>query len=263
MRRGLLLDCDGVLVEIELQRHLDAFNRVWQEQGVRWQWTRAQYREALSTAGGHERLMTLAQCDEFIRVAGPLSRFGDWSQTTLAWHRRKTEILAERLRRDPVRPRPGIQELAAAAHAAGWRLAVVSAGAPETVHLITESALGPALHARTCVVTGQDVAAKKPAPDAYLLALDRLRLSPSQALAVEDSRNGLLAARAAGVSCLVFPTEVTAGDEFPGAAAVEPCLLNPTRGWLSGAARRRVATGPLSIADLETLSATCLQAGRR
>jgi beta-phosphoglucomutase-like phosphatase (HAD superfamily) len=56
------------------------------------------------------------------------------------------------------------------------------------------------------------VAAVKPAPDAYRLALERLRLRPSEAIALEDSPTGLEAARAAGLRCLAIGHRRSRGD---------------------------------------------------
>ena len=70
------------------------------------------------------------------------------------------------------------------------------------------------------IVAGEDAPVKKPAPDAYLLVLEALRLRPEECLAFEDSRNGLLAARAAEIATVVTPSLYTAHETFDGAALV-------------------------------------------
>lgn len=65
---------------------------------------------------------------------------------------------------------------------------------------------------------------KKPAPDAYLVALSRLALRPEECLAFEDSLNGLISARAAGLAAVVTPSLYTRHETFEGAAAVLPDL---------------------------------------
>ncbi len=66
------------------------------------------------------------------------------------------------------------------------------------------------------IVTSDDVAHAKPAPDMYLLACQRLGVSPSEALALEDSASGVAAAKAAGLTCIAVPlfaeTDVSAAD---------------------------------------------------
>ena len=64
---------------------------------------------------------------------------------------------------------------------------------------------------------GDIVPNKKPAPDIYRWVLDRLALPAENCLAIEDSANGLRAARAAGLRCLVTPNDYTAGEDFSGA----------------------------------------------
>ena len=74
------------------------------------------------------------------------------------------------------------------------------------------------------VAAGDMVAAKKPAPDIYLLALERLGVAADAALAFEDSRNGLEAAWAAGLRVVVTPGRFTAGEDFTGADRVVDVL---------------------------------------
>jgi HAD superfamily hydrolase (TIGR01509 family) len=58
------------------------------------------------------------------------------------------------------------------------------------------------------IVTADDVAHPKPAPDLYLLACERLGVAPSEAIALEDSATGVLAAKAAGLTCIAVPPDV-------------------------------------------------------
>ena len=63
--------------------------------------------------------------------------------------------------------------------------------------------------------------AKKPAPDVFLLALARLGLSADTALAIEDSENGILSARAAGLAVVVTPSAYTRDEIATGAFAAD------------------------------------------
>ena len=66
------------------------------------------------------------------------------------------------------------------------------------------------------IVTADDVASAKPAPDLYLLACRRLGVAPADALALEDSASGVASAKAAGLTCIAVPqfaeTDVSAAD---------------------------------------------------
>jgi sugar-phosphatase len=70
------------------------------------------------------------------------------------------------------------------------------------------------------VCSAEDDARGKPAPDIYLRTAARLGVTPAGCLAIEDSVNGVLSARAAGMPCIVVPDEVTAADPRIGAASV-------------------------------------------
>lgn len=69
-----------------------------------------------------------------------------------------------------------------------------------------------------------DVERGKPAPDIYLLAAERLGVSPARCLALEDAPLGVESAVAAGMVCVAVPTRWTASLDFPGAYRVFPSL---------------------------------------
>ena len=68
------------------------------------------------------------------------------------------------------------------------------------------------------IVTSDDVARSKPAPDLYLLACERLGVAPADVLALEDSSAGVASAKAAGLTCIAVPqfaeTDVAAADRI-------------------------------------------------
>lgn len=72
------------------------------------------------------------------------------------------------------------------------------------------------------IVTSSDCAHAKPHPEPYLAALGALGVAPGDCVAIEDTPRGLAAACAAGISCVVVPTELTSFLKFPGALGVEP-----------------------------------------
>jgi HAD superfamily hydrolase (TIGR01509 family) len=83
------------------------------------------------------------------------------------------------------------------------------------------------------VLTRDDVARAKPFPDLFLGAAAALGVAPRDALVLEDSRNGLRAALAAAVPCVVVPSPVTRGSDFAGAAAILETLREVTPGVLA------------------------------
>ena len=77
------------------------------------------------------------------------------------------------------------------------------------------------------VLAGDVVKAKKPAPDIYHLAAERLQVAPSDCVVIEDSSNGLAAAVAAGMKCVVTVSGYTCDEDFAQAAIVVTCLGDP------------------------------------
>jgi len=114
--------------------------------------------------------------------------------------------------------RPGVREIIAAAQQNGYRLAIATTTSRENVECLIAGAFGPdGLDMFASVVCGDDVARKKPAPDVYLRVIESLGIAASDCLAIEDSRNGMLAAQGAGIPVAITPAFYTVGDDFSGA----------------------------------------------
>ncbi|WP_411112572.1 HAD-IA family hydrolase [Streptomyces sp. 029-5] len=223
---ALLFDCDGVLADTERYGHLPAFNQTFQEFGLPVRWSDSDYAEKVKVGGGKERMKTLLTPD-FIAATGLPSDADALDEQVARWHRRKTEIYTGIIEGGTVPPRPGVRRIAAEADAAGWTLAVASTSAEPSVRSVLELAAGPELARRFSVFAGDIVPHKKPAPDIYLYAADRLGLDPAGTLVIEDSRNGLLAARGAGFGCTVTTSAYTAREDFTGAWLVVSSLGDP------------------------------------
>lgn len=108
--------------------------------------------------------------------------------------------------------KPGVIELIQVAQQAGVRLGVASSGTRDWVE-------GQLSHRNlrqhfSVVRTSADVTRVKPDPELYLSALAALGVAPQAALAIEDSRNGMLAAKSAGMRCVVVPNTMTKGLDF-------------------------------------------------
>jgi HAD superfamily hydrolase (TIGR01509 family) len=226
---ALILDCDGVLADTELHGHLVAFNQTFEEFGLPVRWSVDDYKQKVRIGGGKERLASLLT-PEFVAAAGLPSDPDGQREAVAAWHRRKTEIYLDLVARGAVPPRPGVARVVSEALEAGWLVAVASTSAAPSVRATLSRAVGPLTARRVTVFAGDVVPAKKPAPDIYQLALQTLGVPARQAIVVEDSRNGLLAAVGAGLTCLVTVNELTAGEDFSEAAMVVSSLGDPDNG---------------------------------
>ena len=247
----LIFDCDGVLSDTERDGHLPAFNQTFREFGLPVTWSEADYGEKLKIGGGKERMASLLT-PAFVSAAGLPSAPDALEREVQRWHRRKTELYRQSVAAGALPPRPGVRRLIDEALAAGWQLAVASTSAEESVRAVLEVAAGRENAARfAAVLAGDIVPRKKPAPDIYALALSRLGAAVADSVVIEDSKNGLDAARALGLATVITVNGYTAHEDFSGAALVldhlgEPAL--PLR-VLANASRAR-PVGCLGVRDL-------------
>jgi HAD superfamily hydrolase (TIGR01509 family) len=255
---ALIFDCDGVLADTERFGHLPSFNATFREFGLPVQWTEEEYGRLLQIAGGKERMSSLLT-PAFITAAGLPTDPDALAAEVASWHKRKTAIYTEMVADGRLPARPGVRRIIEAAEDAGWTLAVCSTSAEPSVRAILEHAAGPERAARfDLVLAGDIVAHKKPAPDIYLLALERLGADPASTLVIEDSRNGLLAATGAGLRCVMTVNGYTIDEDASEAALVVSSLGDPggevTRVLLNRSAAR--PGGWIMLSDLEACLAT-------
>ncbi len=124
--------------------------------------------------------------------------------------------------------RTGVARLLDEAAAAGCRLAIASTTTAANVDALLHATLGTrALDLFGVIACGDQVAAKKPAPDIYLLAMQHLGVRAEHAIAFEDSDNGLRAAHAAGLWTVVTPTYWSEDHDFSDADLLLPHLGEP------------------------------------
>lgn len=252
---ALIFDCDGVLADTERDGHRPAFNQTFAEAGLPVEWSDAEYAVKLKIGGGKERMASLLT-DAFVRAHG-LPTDPDGQRELLAgWHKRKTALYKQYVREGRLPGRPGIARIVGEALAAGWTLAVASTSAEESVRAVLEHVVGAERASHFAVFAGDVVPAKKPDPAIYLLALERLGVAREDALVVEDSRNGLLAAVRAGLRCLVTVSGYTAEEDFSEALLVVSSLGDPGEPARVLANHSRVTPhDPITLADL----AACLK----
>lgn len=107
---------------------------------------------------------------------------------------------------------PHVRECLDALKAAGYRLAVASSTRSEAVH--RQLAAAGIIGYFETITCGDTVEHSKPAPDIYLKACRSLALTPADCVAVEDSPNGVRAATAAGMRCIMVPDQIAPTPEI-------------------------------------------------
>lgn len=190
----------------ELQR--TAFNDAFRKHGLDWEWSPEDYRTMLDTSGGSGRIAEYAESK------------GE-SVDAAAVHATKSELFQQAMSDGAVSPRTGVAATIRQAKEQGMPVGLVTTTSPQNVDALF-AALDPEIsrkHFDVVLDTGQ-VEQPKPDPEAYATALSRLGVSASDCIAIEDNVDGVRAAQAAGITCVAFPNENTAGHDFSAAAEV-------------------------------------------
>jgi HAD superfamily hydrolase (TIGR01509 family) len=204
--KGIIFDFDGLIVDTEMPGYL-----AWAE---------------CYAAHGHELLLS-----DYTRCVGSdwahynpatelerlLERRLDWPELDRERTRRVYELLEE------AEPLPGVRELLREARMEGVICAVASSSPRNWVEPWLERL--ELRHEFLHVVTLDDVSRPKPSPELFELALRRLGIGHWEGVVLEDSLNGLRAALAAKVPCVVVPNHVTGALEFEGASHRAESLL--------------------------------------
>jgi HAD superfamily hydrolase (TIGR01509 family) len=189
--KALLFDFDGLIVDTE-SPSLAAWRWVYEQHGQ--ELGLEQWSAAIGTIGGFDAVGHLRELT------------GEQPRPDVLERRLDHELMlaeAELLR-------PGIAEYLADAERLGLRKAIVSSASRPWIdrHLRRLERL----HGWDAIVTADgDRLRAKPRPTLYLEALERLEVAAAEAVAFEDSPNGIRAARAAGIYCVGVPNPVTAG----------------------------------------------------
>ena len=252
--KALLWDVDGTLAETERDGHLPAFNQAFEAGGLDWRWTSAQYGALLRTTGGRERILH----DMVAQRRGP-ALAAEREALARQLHCVKNLRYAQIVEGAGLPWRAGVHALLLECRENGVRLAIVTTTSRVNVQALLRALLGQDWAQWFAVlVCGEDVTRKKPDPEAYQRALRELRISPLEALAIEDSPGGAAAARAAEVPVVVARSSYFVDAVFERVTAIGPGL-HTRQGWrppLPTPPDKAGDDGRVSLADLMHWHAT-------
>jgi HAD superfamily hydrolase (TIGR01509 family) len=211
--KAVLFDHDGTLVASE-ELHF-----------AHWQQVLARYGATLTESLYQQLYAGMPSVDN---AHDAVKRFG-LSVDPAALSEQKNEATRAYLESAAFPLMPDVAVSIARCQAAGLRLGVVT-GARGFMAAATlrSHAMAPAFET---VVSADDVVHNKPAPDGYLLALQRMGLQAHEAVALEDTEHGVAAATAAGLACVAIPTPMSASHDFRAATIVQPTMVGAVK-WL-------------------------------
>ena len=180
----ILFDMDGVLVNSEPQ-HYEAWNKVFASLGFQMPWD--PYKYCIGSILPHM----------FEMVEDYIGRPVEHQEELLSQYK---TYLEEILNTQGVQEVPGVKELLPALKEAGYRLAVASSSPmPEIKKTINALGIGDNFE---CLFTGESVPQPKPAPDTFLYCAKAVGAAPEECIVIEDSYNGTLAGKRAGMYCI-------------------------------------------------------------
>ncbi len=199
MLEAVIFDMDGVIVDSE-PLHYAAESRIFALLGVE---------------------VPDAERHSFIGMAGA----GMWKAVRES---RGMEMTVEELREfdrkvrleffagvERIDPVAGALELLAGLNRRGTKTALASSSSPELIELVLKRLGVRGLF--DAVVSGDTVPRGKPAPDIYLRAAELLNARPANCIAIEDSRNGVMSAKGAGMRCVAYRNLNSPGQDLDAA----------------------------------------------
>ncbi|HEB11169.1 MAG TPA: HAD family hydrolase [Spirochaetales bacterium] len=219
--KAIIFDQDGVIIDTERDGHRVAFNKTFKEFGFDFEWDVDYYYELLQVAGGKERMRHHLHTKGFGKEIIPAEE----DELIKKLHRRKTEIFIELIKEGSLPLRPGIKRIMKEAMARGLKIGICTTANEKAAHAVAYEILKEVKF--DFVLAGDVVKKKKPDPEVYLLGLKTGNLKAEECIVFEDSKNGIAAAKAAGMNVVVTTNRYTEKEDLSKGDIIVTCLGDP------------------------------------
>lgn len=216
--KAIFFDQDGVIIDTERDGHRVAFNDTFKHMGFDAEWDVDYYHELLQIGGGKERMKYHLKTRGF----GKDIPDDEVEELIKQMHLYKTDRFIELIESGSLPLRPGIHRFMNEGVEAGLTLAVTTTSNERAAHAIAYKVLEDISF--KFVLAGDIVAKKKPDPAIYLLAMEKAGVQPQECLVIEDSRNGVLAAKAAGMHVVATSNFYTQREDLSDADVIVTAL---------------------------------------
>lgn len=220
----VISDLDGTILETE-DYHRGAYNALFEELDLTERWSKRDYSERLTQVGG-------SKIREIFRSLNrPEEEYADIKKRLYAL---KTELYTELIVADLMAGklglRPGVARLFAELAEQMIPISIASTCVKWAAIEVIRAAMGKEfLDSLATICAGNDVENMKPHPDVYLPAAAQCGIAPADCLVLEDTSHGLQSALAAGMICVVTPSELARKNYFNGAHLLSENLDTPER----------------------------------
>ncbi|MDD4591126.1 MAG: HAD-IA family hydrolase [Parabacteroides sp.] len=216
--KAIFFDMDGTIMDTEKDGHRVAFNQAFAEYGIPVEWTVSKYHELLQIAGGKERMK------HYFQGEGKKYLPEGTSLTDLIpkLHQLKTQRYISLIENGKLPLRPGIQRLMKEANEKNIFVGICTTSNEKAAKAAIDSLLSGIKI--DLLLAGDVVSRKKPDPEIYQLALQKTNMPRNGVIVIEDSENGVIAAKNAGLRVLVTVNEYTRNENLSLADAVVTSL---------------------------------------
>ncbi len=216
--KAVFFDQDGVIIDTERDGHRVAFNQTFKDFGYDFEWDVTYYHELLQVAGGKERMKHHLHTKGFGLPVKP----EEVDQLIIKMHKHKTAVFVDLIESGKLPLRPGVKRLMSEVNDAGLLLGICTTSNERAAQAVVNGMLSDIKF--EFVLAGDIVSKKKPHPEIYNLALEKSGLAPAECVVIEDSRNGVLAARAADLNIVATTNIYTASENLSDANIIVTCL---------------------------------------
>lgn len=244
--KAIFFDQDGVIIDTERDGHRVAFNETFIHYGYDFNWDVDYYHELLQVSGGKERMRHHLHTKGFGVDVKPEEE----DELIKDMHKYKTATFVELIESGKLPLRPGVKRFMQEAMDAGLTLGVCTTANIKSARAIAYDILKDIKF--EFVLAGDMVSKKKPDPEIYNLALEKTGLKPREVVVIEDSRNGVLAAEAAGLHIVATTNVYTEKEDLSDADIIVTCLGDPDgeKGALKKGGERLDYDGVLRVSQV-------------
>lgn len=219
--KAIFFDQDGVIIDTERDGHRVAFNETFKHYGYDFEWDVDYYHELLQVAGGKERMKHHLHTKGFGVEVKP----EDEDELIKEMHKYKTQTFIELIESGKLPLRQGVKRFMQEGMDAGLILGVCTTSNVKSAQAVAYNILKDIKF--EFVLAGDMVKVKKPDPEIYNMALEKTSLEPNEVVVIEDSRNGVLAAKAAGLYIVATTNVYTEKEDLSDADIIVTSLGDP------------------------------------